>query len=474
MSYIEQLHLTEANKSKLADVATVLNHFSEFRNVDSELVAKFLSTFNSDALLGTKFTYDDKIKFNFILEWISPSKIASFILENYKQSFIFQQSFKINRSTGCYAPYMALNFAQNGSVGVCCYTSRGRDSRNDGGYLGSYPESSIKEIWTGKRMQRLRSSLDFFGFKISDACFSCIKRIQRGDSANSLLTKFDNKLNFMFEKFRRSVDPRKQLGDTDPSTNITNFYRSKTYPLLLEFELSNICNYECIMCGGDYSSMVRKNVEKRPPLISPYDSKFVEQLEEFIPHAEGFDFLGGEPFLVPVYYEIWDKIIKLNPAATVNITTNGSILNDKVKEIFNKIPNLNITVSLDSVNPDTYAFIRRNGKLQKVLDNIEFFINNSRKVGISVCPMIQNIYEMHDIVQFCINKKLNLYFNEVVGTLKTNNKNEHYNLPEVALSTVTSEEKEKIIKYLCSKSYATVSPAHHVAFNGLVENIINS
>lgn len=187
-----------------------------------------------------------------------------------------------------------------------------------------------------------------------------------------------------------------------------------------------------------------------------------------------FDFLGGEPFLVPVYYEIWDKIIKLNPAATVNITTNGSILNDKVKEIFNKIPNLNITVSLDSVNPDTYAFIRRNGKLQKVLNNIEFFINNSRKVGISVCPMIQNIYEMHDIVQFCINKKLNLYFNEVVGTLKTNSKNEHYNLPEVALSTVTSEEKEKIIKYLCSKSYATVSPVHHVAFNGLIENIINS
>ena len=81
---------------------------------------------------------------------------------------------------------------------------------------------------------------------------------------------------------------------------------------------------------------------------------------------------------------------------------------------------------------------------------------------------------MHDIVQFCINKKLNLYFNEVVGTLKTNSKNEHYNLPEVALSTVTSEEKEKIIKYLCSKSYATVSPVHHVAFNGLIENIINS
>lgn len=474
MSFIEKLQLTGDNKSKLNDVASVLNHFAEFKNIDAELVAKFLFTFNSDALLGTNNVYDEKIKYNFILGWISPAKIATFILENYNQSTILQQSFKINRSTGCYAPYMALNFAQNGGVGVCCYTSRSAGSRNEGGYLGTYPQESIKELWTGKRMQRFRSSLDFFGFKISDACSSCVKRVQRGDGANSLMTKFDSKLHFLYKKHKAKVDPRKQLNENDPSSNITNFYRSKEYPLLLEFELSNICNYECLMCGGDYSSMVRKNVEKRSPLISPYDNKFVEQLQEFIPHAQEFDFLGGEPFLIPIYYEIWDKIIALNPDAIVNITTNGSILTDKVKEIFNKISNLNITISLDSVNPETYAFIRKFGKLQKVLENIDFFIQNSRNVGISVCPMVQNIYEMHDIVQFCIDKKLNLYFNGVTGTLKSSGTNKQYGLPEVALSTVSPDEKEKIIKYLCSKSYKTISPAHHEAFNGLVENIINS
>jgi len=276
MSFIEQLHITKENESKLLEIVPILNHFSEFKEITPELVAKFLITYNVDSLLGTQYMYDEKIKYNFILEWISADKIAAFILENYKQTTAFEPTFRINRSTGCYAPYIALNFAQDGSVGVCCYTSRSKGSRNEGGYLGSYPVASIKEMWTGRRMQRLRNSLDFFGFKISDACSACIKRVKKGDSANSLMTKFDNKLNFMYNKYRKKVDPLKQLSDTDPSYSVSNYYRSKTYPLILEFELSNICNYECIMCGGDYSSMIRKNVEKRPALVSPYDSKFVE------------------------------------------------------------------------------------------------------------------------------------------------------------------------------------------------------
>src|SRR5690606_6216470 len=81
-------------------------------------------------------------------------------------------------------------------------------------------------------------------------------------------------------------------------------YEVQEYPAVMEFELSNKCNLECVMCKGELSSTIRKQRDKLPPLNTPYDSTFVEQLKEFIPHLKEAKFLGGEPFLIDIYYEI--------------------------------------------------------------------------------------------------------------------------------------------------------------------------
>ena len=104
-------------------------------------------------------------------------------------------------------------------------------------------------------------------------------------------------------------------------------------PKVMEFEISNVCNLECAMCSGYWSSAIRANREKLPPLKSPYDEDFVKQLEAFIPHLQEAKFLGGEPFLIKTYYQIWDLIIRLNPGIAVSITTNGTILNPRIKEM---------------------------------------------------------------------------------------------------------------------------------------------
>ena len=475
MSSIEKLYLTGQNRLKLNDLCTLLSQDKDITQALStcksvhESISNLLIVNNvAENILGMQYEYDDETKYNYLFEWTPIKRIIKETRKLLLEKQTIQNTFNHKKRIGCFAPHIALNFAQSGCIGACCYTSRSPGP----GQLGFYPDKTIKEIWTGKNLQRLRDHLDELKFGISDACKKCLERVHKGDYENSLIAKYDKKIYDLYLRSNRHKTSRKPGALVD-SKMLTDFYEQHEYPLILEFELSNICNYECLMCGGDYSSQIRKNVEKKPPVISPYDSAFVEQLVEFIPHAMQFEFLGGEPFLVPIYYEIWDKIAELNSGARIGITTNGSILNDKVKTLLTRLKNLHIVVSLDSVNPETYSLIRKHGHLDKVVSNIDWFKTVTNDISIAVCPMVQNIFEMHDIMEFCIKRKLKVYFNEVGGSLKSLS-NSEYGLPEVALSFLNEQQKADAIKYLCSKNYKTRSLSHHQALTGLIANLINS
>jgi len=154
------------------------------------------------------------------------------------------------------------------------------------------------DIWTGSKIKEMREAIDRFDF--SKGCVGCFKQIVTGNYQNTLLATFDDK---------------------------DHSYQNTVLPKIMEFEMSSLCNYECIMCGGKWSSSIRKNREKLPPLISPYTDKFVDELIPFIPGLTHVRFLGGEPFATPLYYKIWDALYKHNPTVNIHITTNGSIFN---------------------------------------------------------------------------------------------------------------------------------------------------
>jgi MoaA/NifB/PqqE/SkfB family radical SAM enzyme len=150
------------------------------------------------------------------------------------------------------------------------------------------------------------------------------------------------------------------------------------YPRVMEFELSNTCNLECIMCNGYFSSSIRKNREHLPPIESPYNDKFVDELDEFIPHLTDAKFLGGEPFMIDIYLSIWERIRKLNPNIRIHITTNGTFLNNRIKDLLEGLK-AGIILSIDSVNKETYPKIRVNGSYDKVMENLEYFRDYTKR-----------------------------------------------------------------------------------------------
>lgn len=270
-----------------------------------------------------------------------------------------------DHSCFCYAPFTNMLFAHDGSVHVCCH--------NFGFSLGKYPQQSIREIWNSAKADELRESMR--RYDLTRGCAVCEMDLKSGSYGEVKARHFD----------------------TVP--------RHPQYPAMMEFLISNTCNLECVMCSGEFSSLIRKNREKLPPLVTPYDQEFLRQLEEFVPFLHETRFSGsGEAFSIDMLYEIWEMIIRQNPKCIIMVQSNGTILTERVKDILSR-GNFQIGISLDSLNKETYESIRVNAKFEKVMDHIRYFEeysrNNNRRFSLAMCVMRQNWEELPAFINFC-------------------------------------------------------------------------
>lgn len=306
------------------------------------------------------------------------------------------------RKAVCYAPFNNIYFGSNGNAIACCYN---RDH-----LFGTYPKLNLTEIWGNDANLRLRKKM--LENDLSSGCKLCYNQLVNGN--------YDALSPYYY--------------DLIPV--------QRNYPSSMEFELSNTCNLACIMCTDEFSSQHEESSSRR----MVYDIAFTEQLEEFIPHLKQTRFFGGEPFLIGLYYTIWEKIIALNPKCRITVQTNATVLNSKVKEILER-GNFHIGISIDSLQKENYETIRRNAKFESVMDNIEYFVEyckrKSSTLSISICPMTINWQEIPDIINFCNQRRAWIYFNTVIYP------------PELSIQQLGSSEIDNIIIKLSGCSLET-------------------
>lgn len=326
----------------------------------------------------------------------------------------------------CMAPFRSLYFGHFGKVSVCCY--------NRSYTIGTYPDQSIKEIWYGENLGVLRDYIKHNDLSLG--CKGCYHHLNAGN--------FDAAKPHDFDALKKN---------------------SAGFPASMEFELSNTCNLECIMCNGNFSSSIRKNREKKPPIKSNYDASFVDQLEEFIPYLEQASFYGGEPFLVDIYYEIWERIADMNPDINIMVQTNATILNQRVKKLLDRA-RFNINISIDSLQKENYEYIRKNARFEKVMGNLEYFRSycSKKKTNffISACAMPQNWHELPDFIHFCNRLNTQVYFHQVIGPEKN------------ALGMLSVSELEKVYHGLSAHDFPANTPIekkNKEHYEGLVQQI---
>ena len=319
--------------------------------------------------------------------------------------------------TPCNAPFNNMYFTIHGEASPCWKTV---------GYCDNWSQDkSIRDIWFGDTFEKYRKALDNNIFL--DRCKECEKNINEGVWP---LAK-------AYEKY--PVNP--------------------VYPSLMELELSNQCNLECIMCSGELSSGIRKNRDKLPPLPMIYDDTFREQLHEFIPHLTELRFNGGEPFAQEIVLNICNDVAKIKPDLKINIATNGTIINKRVRHIMDN-NNLHINISIDSLIPKRYEEIRINGNFDKLMVNTTKFSqyckDNNSKLSIMVNPMRNNWEEMMYFVEFTQHINAYLWFNTILYPKQY----AIWNLPSDELNKIYYRMKVQLNKL--DKSYKNYSVFEHL------------
>jgi MoaA/NifB/PqqE/SkfB family radical SAM enzyme len=337
----------------------------------------------------------------------------------------------VDRSVLCHAPFVSLNFDQSGRVTACCY--------NRAFVLGTYPQQSVREIWAGALAEELRDAFRTGG--TARGCDACFNQIHSGNYAGVLMRNFD----------RFAVGPAARTGGAAP--------------LVLEFEIANTCSLECVMCGGHWSSAIRERREKLPPLRSPYDAGFAAQIEEILPTVVAAKFLGGEPFLITRYYEIWDSIRRVNPDVDVSITTSGAVLPPRARQLLESL-RASLVISLDGATRTTYEAIRRNASFDQVMTNLDYLSDYVSRRGTSLtlaaCPLQENWRELRAIVDLAEARRASVFFNTVTRPVRS------------SLAGCSTAQLDEIIAHLESEGRETAgdwTPASRRQWDGLISQL---
>lgn len=139
------------------------------------------------------------------------------------------------------------------------------------------------------------------------------------------------------------------------------------------FELTSRCNFNCKMCyvHNQDNALCKKNEKSAEWWI-----KLGKEAAE-----NGTIFLlltGGEPFLREDFSEIYSELSKLGFIIAIN--TNGYLLNDKIFELFRKLPPNRVNISLYGASEETYESVTGVRGFSRVLENIRIL----KEMGIDV------------------------------------------------------------------------------------------
>jgi MoaA/NifB/PqqE/SkfB family radical SAM enzyme len=334
---------------------------------------------------------------------------------------------KYTRS-GCYAGHTSMLFDSIGRVRIC--------SSNSEFILGDLRVDRLDDIWTGPRRAMLREALDRYDFGLG--CSECEVKIRAGilDGAtcqNSQITALK------FENF--------------------HIQRAPLWPKYLEFHLSNKCNLECVTCSGVYSSLIRANREKLPAFSLVYGDQFFEDLRKYLPHVEEAEFKGGEPFLIPEMYRVWDMLIEEELSPRCHITTNGTVFGPKVERILTSLP-VSVNVSVDGISSETFEAIRVNAKLERVLKNArrirDIVVSRGFSFGFNYTLSRMNWHEFVDFLLYAESENVpvsvsNVQFPSEMSLFKWGRKQIQRVIDQLQTQLINAEQRLKRNKDLLEK-----------------------
>ena len=188
------------------------------------------------------------------------------------------------------------------------------------------------------------------------------------------------------------------------STLIDQFGRKVDY---IRLSITDRCDFRCVYCmAEDMTFLPRDEVlslEECARLVKVFVGLGVSKVR----------ITGGEPLVRKNALWLFEEVGKLKGLTELVLTTNGSQLESQVAAL-KKAGVKRINISIDSLKPERFKNITRTGKLEQVLAGLQASIHAGFE-GIKINTVLMrgsNDDEAVDLVQFAINKKIDISFIE--------------------------------------------------------------
>lgn len=179
--------------------------------------------------------------------------------------------------------------------------------------------------------------------------------------------------------------------------------------LYLDLRYSNLCNFSCRSCEPAFSSSISEEIISNPILKKYYNAPtqihVKNQLSESfftstLPTIKRINFTGGEPLLIKDNISVLEKLLEFdNKNCEILITTNGSVMNDKILRLINQFTNVHWTISLDGIEKSA-EYIRYGTNWSQLKKNINSILNLRQSVAFNTVLSSYSVLSLSRLVNF--------------------------------------------------------------------------
>ena len=310
--------------------------------------------------------------------------------------------------TYCAFPFQHQYVHMSGSVRLCCATMENvTDKKDNRVHMNN---DSLQKIWNNDYMKEAR--LKMKNGEVLKACTKCIEQEARG-----------------YKSMRNENNEKQNINNVNTDGSMD------TMPNSMELHFGNVCNLKCKMCGQDYSNQIGKEIlqigEKDKDFLQwvykqsgnvnnwtnnlsvEYtwfqNEKTKKRLIEFVSkHVTLLTIIGGEPTVIPEFYELLDYCYENNTLKDKDITivTNLTNTNPKMTQWLPKMKSWKIWASIDGLG-DITEYIRYPSNFKKVVENLNFYKkllleSNNGQIVFSPAVQLLNIHQLDDMLKWFI------------------------------------------------------------------------
>ena len=182
------------------------------------------------------------------------------------------------------------------------------------------------------------------------------------------------------------------------------------FPVMATFDMSGVCNLDCYMCPRQ--TMYNPATRKKLPTLK--FSTF-EKIMANCPTLGKINLVGaGEPLMHPEiekFYEYADQ-----NGLFVMTTINGTLIHKYI----DKFPKMmQIHISIESTNPETYTSTKGGAKIEELYRNLSILKTQRPDIDLILQSLLmkENMYDLKGVVDLCA--KYNATFTPIYPIMPT-------------------------------------------------------